>query len=334
MPKVSVVIPTYNRADSVTRAIDSVLTQTVDDVECIVVDDASTDDTQAVLEQYEDEQRVRTLLHEVNQGGNAARNTGLDAAEGEYVALLDSDDEWKPRKLERQLERLENEDEDWVAAYCDWEYQLGDASGSVKRRIADLLATLDDGDYPTEGGKEVLVEEILADRLHTGAGSTLIVKTDVAREVDGFDEELDRFQDTEFALRVVMAGKLAHVREPLMIRHDTGSPSADTYKEANEHLLSKYGETVERLEAEGADIRGQRRLFVTKHYLSEGRPVQSLTHLATATFGPRDFPGLLAAAARGASQRKRGTAVTLGALALGTVVLAYTVTRGRGENRA
>ncbi|MCT9095682.1 glycosyltransferase family 2 protein [Haloarchaeobius sp. HME9146] len=324
MPKVSVIIPTYNRADTVRRAIDSVLAQTMSDLECLVVDDASTDDTQAVLDEYDDS-RLRTFRHDTNRGGNAARNTGLANADGEYVALLDSDDEWKPEKLERQLDRLDAESDDWVAAYCDWEYDLDESGESWKRTVAALLDRFD-RDYPTEGGADDMVREILADNLHTGAGSTLLVETAVARDVGGFDEDLDRFQDTEFALRVVKAGKLAHVAEPLMIRHDTGSPSAETYRDANEELLSKYDEEVAAIEADGRDIRGQRNLFVAKHFLAEGRPVGSLRHLRRASVDGHEVPGVLASAARGLNRRKRSVAIAL-TLVL-AVTLGYTLTRG------
>src|SRR6056297_1399486 len=117
MPTVSVIVPTYNRADSLPRTIDSVLAQTHDDLELVVVDDASTDDTETVVERYEDD-RVTYLEHATNRGGSAARNTGIRASDGDYVAFLDSDDEWHPEKLERQVRELESRSEEWVAAYC------------------------------------------------------------------------------------------------------------------------------------------------------------------------------------------------------------------------
>jgi glycosyltransferase involved in cell wall biosynthesis len=101
MPVFSVIIPTFNRATFVTKAIDSVLQQTVSSYEVIVVDDGSTDSTAEVLTAYKDK---ITLLKQANRGVGAARNRGLESAIGEWVAFLDSDDEWKPQYLASQLE--------------------------------------------------------------------------------------------------------------------------------------------------------------------------------------------------------------------------------------
>ena len=103
MARVSIIVPTFNRGRILPRAIASVLNQTFRDYELIIVDDASTDDTGEIVRGYSDE-RIRYIRHERNQGAPAARNTGLRQAKGEYVAFLDSDNEWLPEKLHRQLE--------------------------------------------------------------------------------------------------------------------------------------------------------------------------------------------------------------------------------------
>ncbi|HYD10055.1 MAG TPA: glycosyltransferase family 2 protein, partial [Acidimicrobiales bacterium] len=103
-PLVSVVVPTHDRSALVVRAVRSATSQTVDDIEVLVVDDGSSDDTPAVLaELAADDRRLRVLRHEEARGAPAARNTGIDHATGAYLALLDDDDEWLPTKLERQL---------------------------------------------------------------------------------------------------------------------------------------------------------------------------------------------------------------------------------------
>ncbi|HVO26477.1 MAG TPA: glycosyltransferase [Candidatus Margulisiibacteriota bacterium] len=105
MPRVSVVIPAFNRAALIRETLDSVLAQTYRDFEVIVVDDGSTDDTPPILAEYERDARLR-VIRQANQGEGAARNAGIDAARGEYVALVDSDDVWRADKLERQVALL------------------------------------------------------------------------------------------------------------------------------------------------------------------------------------------------------------------------------------
>ena len=105
---VSVVVPAYNYARYLPKAIDSALGQTHPPLEVIVVDDGSTDDTPRVLAAYADRIRV---IRQANQGAGAARNAGIAAARGEYVAFLDSDDLWHPRKLELQLARFASDPE-------------------------------------------------------------------------------------------------------------------------------------------------------------------------------------------------------------------------------
>ena len=307
-PDVSVVIPTYNRAGMLPRAMDSVLAQTYDDLELVVVDDGSTDDTEAVVTGYDDP-RVRYVAHETNRGANVARNTGIEAAAGEYVAFLDSDDEWRPEKLQRQMDRVE--DGTWVGAYCGAETRTAGVGAELRASVASLLARADaEPDY--HGGTE-LVGEILADNVQPGAGSTLLVRTDVARAVGGFDEELDRFQDPEFVLRVLGEGPLTYVDEPLVVRHPTGSPPADTVRDSNVRYRSKHADAVERAEGRGLDVRGAHELVLTKRYAEEGRFGAAAGHLRRATVTPRHVPGLLWSAGTGLGRRRRAVAALLAA---------------------
>src|SRR5262245_45342203 len=105
MSRVSVIIPTHNRADFLRGALSSVLNQTYQNFEIIVVNDASTDDTAKVVAAFEDE-RIRFIRHDTNKGGSAARNTGILASKCDYIAFLDDDDEWLPDKLRKQMEIL------------------------------------------------------------------------------------------------------------------------------------------------------------------------------------------------------------------------------------
>ena len=100
---ISVIVPTYNRGHLLERALRSVLTQTHQQLELIIVDDGSVDNTADVVSTYDADSRVRYIRHQDNLGSSVARNTGIRHAQGEYIAFLDSDDEWLPTKLEKQM---------------------------------------------------------------------------------------------------------------------------------------------------------------------------------------------------------------------------------------
>lgn len=127
-PTVSVVLPTYNRAHLLPRAIQSVLDQTYTDFELIVVDDGSADDTPAVMEGYTDD-RVRYIRYEPNRGANAARNVGIRAARAHFIAFQDSDDDWLPEKLERCMAVWEHAGPEVGVVYSGyWKYMDGEGN--------------------------------------------------------------------------------------------------------------------------------------------------------------------------------------------------------------
>lgn len=296
MPTVSVVVPTYNRANRLHRSIESVLAQTFDDLELLVVDDGSTDHTEEVVQGYDDD-RITYVVHEENRGASAARNTGIERASGEYIAFLDSDDEWLPRKLERQVAELESRPPEWVAVYCGVE--LADESCCLReyaRRAGLPRLTKTEG---AEGGVE-LVKDVLRDCLHTSAGSTLLVSADVVDAVDGFDESFERFQDPEFLIRVLRQGKLAYVDETLVRRYDTGRPPAEVVERSDRKYLAKFEDTVDRLEQEGYDVRGVHHRFLAKFYFQDGDFREALRHARRASIpGLRQYPGLIRAVVSG-----------------------------------
>ena len=105
--KVSVIIPTYNREATLKRAVESVLNQTYTDFELIIVDDGSTDNTRQLVENIHDD-RITYYYVKINSGAAAARNYGIERAEGEYIAFQDSDDYWHSDKLEKQMKVMES----------------------------------------------------------------------------------------------------------------------------------------------------------------------------------------------------------------------------------
>lgn len=268
MVTVSVIIPTYNREETVTRSIDSVLEQTFEDFELIVVDDASTDDTTTVIDQYDDP-RIQFISHEENRGGSAARNTGIDRAEGEYIAFLDSDDEWKPSKLERQIKHLRSRSDEWIAAYCGYHTRTQGLTKHVKNALKRVLPTTKSA-HGSEGGEE-LIPQVLMTQLSAGAGSTLLVNAETVDEINGFDETFERHQDLEFLIRLLHTGKLAYVDEPLVTLHDTGAPSLENVQKAKEKYLSTFEKEIERAESMGYDVMTHHRFDLARYHFRAGQ---------------------------------------------------------------
>ncbi len=116
---VSVIIPTYNRAKTLPRAIKSALSQSYKNIEVIIVDDGSTDNTEEIVKNYQDS-RIVFLKHITNEGCAAALNTGISNVKGEYVAFLDSDDEWLPTKIEKQMVKFKYVDENVGVIYTNF----------------------------------------------------------------------------------------------------------------------------------------------------------------------------------------------------------------------
>lgn len=196
---VSVVIPTYNRADIVGKAIDSVLAQTYNDTEIIVVDDASTDDTERLLAEYDD---VRYHRFDVNRGANAARNKGIELATGEFVAFLDADDYWRREKLSRQIRAFEDAPDDCGLVHTAIEIQ--DFDGEPIDRV------------PTASPDDPKRRLLLGD--YVGTFSSILVKSEVFDTVEPLKRDLPSWQDWEFYLRVADEYDFAAVEAHLTVK--------------------------------------------------------------------------------------------------------------------
>jgi glycosyltransferase involved in cell wall biosynthesis len=201
MPKVSVVIPTHNRADVVGDAIQSVIFQTFEDWELIVVDDASEDNTEEVIGSFKD-QRIRYVRHEANRGGAAARNTGVRESSGDYIAFLDSDDRWMKKKLEGQVAVFRNNDEETGLVYTGLTRE-GEKTGQK---------------CPKHEG---WISEKLFLNNPVGSCSVAVVKKNVISEVGGFDEELPSSQDKDLWLRISHRYKIRFLSGIYVIKRET-----------------------------------------------------------------------------------------------------------------
>lgn len=200
MPKVSVIIPSYNRADLITETVNSVLAQTYKDFELIIVDDGSTDATLTVLKTYGD---AIHYIKKENGGQGSARNVGIKAASGEYIAFLDSDDLWHSQKLEKQMEIFKFSNTNWV--YCDMEMFDSDTKRSLGLYNHIVYK-------PHEGfvGRALLMGDFIG-------SPTPIIRKNVFEHVGYFDESeiLRCREDWEMWLRIAAHYPVKYIRESL-----------------------------------------------------------------------------------------------------------------------
>jgi glycosyltransferase involved in cell wall biosynthesis len=198
-PTVSVVIPSFNRAQLLHRAIDSVLTQTYEDFELIVVNDGSTDDLGGSLSHITD-LRFRLVSHHENRGSAAARNTGISEARGQYVAFLDSDDYWLPEKLERQLEFMRSPNR--CARISCTAYQI------ISRRYPDGELYF---------SKPVITEKDMQWGCRISPGTTLLAERAIFEEAGPMNEQMSRLEDWDWLLRCLRLTNLETLNEVLSV---------------------------------------------------------------------------------------------------------------------
>jgi glycosyltransferase involved in cell wall biosynthesis len=197
-PLISVVLPTYNSGRFLAAALDSALAQTYPNIEVIVINDGSTDDTVEVLARYPG--RVRSFT-QTNQGVSCARNRGVEKSRGEYIAFLDADDLWDPEKLTKQLPLFRTPDTGMV--YCGLDYidehglSLGQSTLGAEGWVLKEIALLTSPGVPT-------------------SGSTPLLRRNCLDSVGGFDENLSTSADWDLVRRIACRFRVAMVREPLV----------------------------------------------------------------------------------------------------------------------
>jgi len=222
-PLVSVIIPTYNRLHTLDRAIKSVLRQTYDYLEIIVIDDGSTDGTDSYIKNINDD-RIIYLRHENNRGVSAARNTGIIASKGEYIALLDSDDEWMPEKTSIQLETLSKHGGNTIAG-CTGHYLI-----QPDRKLEF---------QPRENifwFKWFLFQCLI------GPGSTLMATRTAFEKAGCFDEKLVRFEDWDWLIRYTELYPFFCISKPLATVYLGKPPSAKEVQDSAMIFIKKNKE--------------------------------------------------------------------------------------------
>ena len=219
---ISVIIPTYNRADRIEKSIKSVLNQTYRDIELLVIDDGSTDNTSEVVGNIKDDRLF--YYKQENQGACAARNYGLKIAKGEYIAFQDSDDIWYKDKLEKQYRFIEETKADLV--YC-----------GMNRIVEGKQIYIPERQDPKENVTTSML--LFHNKIST---QTILMRNAIASKVC-FDTTFKRLQDWDFVLQVSLAGySIKYLPEPLVsseVQNDSITASVSSEK-AYLHLIDKY----------------------------------------------------------------------------------------------
>jgi len=220
-PLVSVVIPTYNRAQQTIAALESVLAQTYTNFEIIVVDDGSTDDARKAIQRFINERaggcQPIFFLGQSRQGASAARNLGIAKARGEFIAFLDSDDLWLPEKLNDQVQAIGQFGNDCGACFTD--AHLVDSSGMDESSFQAYRRN-----YQQTVGMDRDATMSLANSFAGLWLSTLLVRSDLVRRIGGLDPDIQFAEDRDFHFRLSLVTSFVYVNRQLIRTDRTPSP--------------------------------------------------------------------------------------------------------------
>ncbi len=239
MIKISVVIPCFNREKTIARCLESVINQSIDPYEIIVVDDGSTDRSKEIIEKYSN---VR-LINQNHKGAQAARNLGIYNANGNYIAFLDSDDEWKVNMLEVYMDYLEKTPDCILYTDC---YMYDDIS--KKKKLWRL-----------PGGSGIIYEELLKHPAPMFQG--ILAPRETLMKIGGLDENVVAYQEWETSIRMAKYNQMIHIRKPLFIYH---FHDGETISKSKRKDLDGYKYIVNKHKKEIIDVCGYETL--KKHY--------------------------------------------------------------------
>lgn len=235
MPAISVIIPTYGEPQFLNRTIQSVLNQTFQDLEVIVVDDNNPDTdarnkTEKVMKTFSDK-RLHYLKHPHNLNGSVARNTGIAKAEGKYISFLDSDDEYMSERLMKCYNVMEKVDESVAGVYTGCEFRRG---GKVYHIMSDVRS----GNY---------LVDTLACTFNLGTGSNLFIRKSVIDQINGFDGSFLRHQDYEFMVRIFERYELESIPEVLVVKNNenVNLPNVEKIIDIKKQYLKKYKSIIQ-----------------------------------------------------------------------------------------
>jgi glycosyltransferase involved in cell wall biosynthesis len=232
-PLVSAIIPAFNRERTIVRSVSSALAQTYGNIEVIVVDDGSRDGTVEALRQFGNR---LVVLRQQNAGPSRARNLGASKARGQILAFLDSDDEWLPDKIDKQIHMLQRYGPSMKCCICNAFYTDGrEPSGRTSFSTAGLAV-------PYE---QAILENPLAVLTTTFLlfNQVAAIRREAFEQVGGFNDNLRLMEDYELSLRLATRGPWGVLREPLVLKHeDTAGIGVTAMKNELRHLAAQ--ETV------------------------------------------------------------------------------------------
>lgn len=244
LPLVSVIIPTFNRAYVLKESILSVLNQTYENIEVVIVDDCSTDDTEKVVSEINDE-RVVYVKNKYNQGAAASRNSGAELAKGDYLAFNDSDDLWLPEKVEHQINSLL--DSECNISYCYLKRRK--ANNQNYSKVIPQISEIEELNGYLY--KKLLVNNFIA-------LPTLMIKKALFISANGFNSELRSLEDYEFLLRVTQKEKVIFVDKVLVDSRDFGDGINEMIKnpcDVCDGLLAVINENYAEIESDNIEFR-------------------------------------------------------------------------------
>ncbi|WP_430469385.1 glycosyltransferase family 2 protein [Thalassospira lucentensis] len=264
MPEVSVLIPSFNRRSLLPRALKSIEDQGFEDLEIIVVDDGSSDGTSEYLaKEASRNKRLKFFVHDVNKGEAAARNTAIQHATGKFIAFLDSDDEWLPRKLHRQYEFMQSKEGSQFDAVLTNAF----VSDGENAEVADGW----------HRRLPITVENLMELGCALNLNNTIFMRRPSVVRAGPYDVDLKLFVDVDWFARYLMVSKVHFMDQPFAVYYKAPSRTGKAVKSAvsafivkNEGLRSSLGASVWR------KARSMLYWSVADSYYSDGRKLEFL----------------------------------------------------------
>ncbi len=248
---VTVIITTFGGSSKLERAINSVLNQTYKDVEVVVVDDNNQDTrerkvTEALMQKFNENKKVKYIQHSENKNGAAARNTGIKAARGEYIAFLDDDDFYLPDKIEVSVSKL----------------QSNQTLGGVCTGVAFIEDSFIISTMFKKQDSILSINELLLDQMAIGTGSNIFLKKSLIDKIVGFDTEFQRFQDVEFMIRALEAGRIVFLEKVSVVkdRSDVRTPDYQKIRAALIVFERRFAQQINSLGSEKRNL-----YYVNRH---------------------------------------------------------------------